>query len=101
MITKNKFEDKYGRKGGVGMLINMINSCRRRKEIAEYFGVTEDRVRQWCDDMGLEKPNYHRCMTIKQMVEVMEEKGIDEVEKLFSKSRWYEAGLEAINKKHA
>lgn len=101
MITKNKFEEKYGGKGGVGMLITMIDNCRRRSDIAQYFGVTEDRVRQWCEDMGLEKPNYHRCMTIKQMVEVYEESGMEVVERTFKKSRWYDKGLEAINKQHA
>lgn len=100
MITRNKFNERYASKGGIGVLESMIAGCRRRRDISEYFGVSEDRVRQWCDDMGLERPNYHKCMTIKEMLEVSKESGMDEVERRFKDSVWYEKGLEAIKKKH-
>jgi len=99
-MTRNKFSEKYADKGGVGMLLQMINGCRRRTEISAYFGVTEDRIRQWCDDMGLQRPNYHKCMTVKEMVEVYNDDGMDEVERIFKNSRWYEDGLEEIKAQH-
>lgn len=101
MITRNKFNERHAKKGGVNKLVEMIENCSRRAEIAKHFGVSEDRIRQWCVDMGLERPNYHRCMTVKEMIETVDSDGMEEVERRFKASRWYEEGLEAIRKLHA
>lgn len=96
MLNRNTFDNKYGYKGGVNKMVDMINNCARRGDIAKHFGVSNDRVRQWCNEMGLPHPNYHRCMTIKEMLEVYERGGRELVDAQFADNRWYDDGLQAI-----
>lgn len=42
-----QFEIKYGNKGGFAKLINLRTLCYSRNYIAQYFGVSNDAVRQW------------------------------------------------------
>lgn len=97
MMTTDSFNERYGKEGGVNMLVEMIESCCRRSEIATHFGVSNDRVRQWCDELGLPRPNHHRCRIHKEMIEVHKRYGMDAVTEQFKSSKWYESGLRAID----
>ena len=46
-MTIQKFEEKYKDKGGIEKLTEMRALLFSQRHIANHFGVTRDRVRQW------------------------------------------------------
>lgn len=46
-MTVQKFEEKYGDKGGINKLTELRSLLFTQKYIANHFGVTKERARQW------------------------------------------------------
>ena len=61
-MNKELFNEKFHDKGGLGQLIIMKENLCTLKKIAEHFGVTRERVRQWMVDLFGDKydPRYSR-----------------------------------------
>lgn len=50
-MTRDTFEKMYSEKGGLIQLRLMMDSLYTLKRIAEHFGVSRERVRQWTKEM--------------------------------------------------
>jgi len=100
-MNSKKFETKYGDKGGLGRLIQMKNNLSPQKEIAEHFGVTQERVRQWIwEFFGVKyDPRYERRKTVlREMLNYAINHSFEEFCEEHKDKKYYHSALLEIKK---
>ena len=100
-MNSNKFEIKYGDKGGMGRLIQMKNNLSPQKEIAEHFGVTQERVRQWIwEFFGIKyDPRLdRRRIVLREMLNYAINNSFEEFSNKYKGKKYYHSALLEIKK---
>lgn len=95
MMVKD-FNKEYKKKGGMMMLNEMRALKQTQDTIANHFGVTKERVRQWLlEFFGKEyDPRYdRRNAIIESMVDFSEHRTAEEFHEAFKNSEYYEMAL--------
>lgn len=95
MIVKT-FNETYGDKGGMVILNEMRALKMKQDVIANHFGVTKERVRQWLLEFFGKKydPRYDRRNSIIQsMIDFSEHRTKEEFEEAFKGTEYYQMAL--------
>jgi len=90
MNTEN-FNKIYEEKGGFELLEKMVHSSATQKTIANYFGVSGQRVKQWVNEMfgiNYDPRKFRKMKKINDMKTLIEEIGIESVKRMYS-NRYY------------
>lgn len=91
------FNKEYKKKGGMIMLNEMRALKNTQDSIANHFGVTKERVRQWLlEFFGKEyDPRYdRRNAIIESMIDFSEHRTKEEFEMAFKSSEYYQMALD-------
>jgi hypothetical protein len=92
MMVK-EFNKEYKRQGGIQMLNEMRALRRPQREIANQFGVSGERVRQWMVEFfgAAYDPRYdRRNAIIESMIDLRKHLGDEEFDRAFRSSEYYE-----------
>lgn len=101
-MNVKEFNTVYGRKQGMLMLTQMRSMDATQDSIANHFGVTKERVRQWMlEFFGVEyDPRVGRKeRMVNSMIAFAKKNSVDDFREAFVGSEYYDEVLEICKKK--
>lgn len=98
-MNKDEFDKKYKDKGGIYELTKMRASLATLKQIADKFGVSRERIRQWMFELFGDKydpRNSRKEDLIVHIIECIKGFGVTETSRRYKSGKYIEEALERI-----
>jgi|GEM_PF-3736299 len=95
------FEKKYSDKGGINKLTQHRALMEPQAYIAEYFGVSKERVRQWMKEFfgsAYDKRKDRQNVIMDSMIDFAKKNGLGDFETAYKGSPYYDLALKEIKK---